>query len=320
MEKEREESVLAVFSGILLQVMVPMLFIVGLGAWLHRRFHFDMNTLSKLNMYVLLPAVAFLNVYESELNGEVLVAILGFLLLQNGGLIVLSMIAAKRFKLERSLSAVFQNTIVLNNSGNFGIPVSQLVFHQQPLGAAIQIVVTIFQNFLTNTYGVYQFVSGNGKQGKWVAELWKNPVLHALWLGVGCRWLHVSIPSFLWTPLQRIADAFLAIALFTLGAQIALARFRSMPPLVYASVLGRLLFSPLLAVSVIFLLGIEGITAQALLIASSYPCSRNTALYALEYDCHPDYAAQAVLLSTLLSVVTVTGVVYAARLLFPASG
>ncbi|ABO67198.1 MULTISPECIES: AEC family transporter [Geobacillus] len=307
---------MAVFSGILLQVMVPMLLIVGVGALLHRLFHFDMNTLSKLNMYVLLPVVAFINVYDSELNGKVLAAIFGFLLLQSSGLIVLSMMMAKLFKLERSRAAVFQNTIVLNNSGNFGIPVSQLVFHQQPLGAAIQIVVTIFQNFLTNTYGVYQFVSGNGKKGKWVAELWKNPVLHALLLGVVCRWLHVPVPSFLWTPLQRIADAFLAIALFTLGAQIAYARFTALPPLLYASVFGRLLFSPLLAAAFIFLLGIEGVTAQALLIASSYPCSRNTALYALEYDCHPDYAAQAVLLSTLLSAITVTGVVYVARLLF----
>jgi len=305
-----------VFSGILLQIMVPMLFIVGIGALLHRRFHFDMNTLSKLNMYVLLPAVAFTNVYDSELNGKVLAVVFGFLLLQSSGLIVMSMLMAKWFKLERSMAAVFQNTIVLNNSGNFGIPVSQLVFHQQPLGAAIQIVVTIFQNFLTNTYGVYQFVSGNGKKGKWTAEFWKNPVLHALLLGVVCRWLHVPIPSFLWTPLQRIADAFLAIALFALGAQIAYTRFTALPPLLYVSVLGRLLFSPLLAMTFIFLLGIDGVTAQALLIASSYPCSRNTALYALEYDCHPDYAAQAVLLSTLFSAITVTGVIYAARLWF----
>ncbi|AKU25411.1 AEC family transporter [Geobacillus subterraneus] len=311
---------MAIFVSILLQVMIPMLLIVGLGAGLHRLFHFDMNTLSKLNMYVLLPAVAFINVYDSELNGKVLASVFGFLLLQSSGLIVLSMMMAKWFKLDRSMAAVFQNTIVLNNSGNFGIPVSQLVFHQQPLGAAIQIVVTIFQNFLTNTYGVYQFVSGNGKKGKWVAELWKNPVLHALWLGVVCRWLHVPIPSFLWTPLQRIADAFLAIALFTLGAQIAYARFTALPPLLYMSVLGRLLVSPLLAAAFILLLGLDGVTAQALLIASSYPCSRNTALYALEYDCHPDYAAQAVLLSTLLSAITVTGVVYAARLLFPTSG
>lgn len=127
--------------------MLPTFFLVGLGALLHRIFHFDMNTLSKLNMYVLLPAVGFTNVYESKIDGDVLVRVLGFLLLQNGALIVVSTVMAKLLKLDRSLSATFQNTIVLNNSGNFGIPVSQLVFHQQPLGLSIQIVVTIFSKF-----------------------------------------------------------------------------------------------------------------------------------------------------------------------------
>jgi hypothetical protein len=61
----------------------------------------------------------------------------------------------------------------------------------------------------------------------------------------------------------------------------------------------------------------EGITAQALLIASAYPCSRNTALYALEYNHHPGYAAQAVFLSsTLLSPLTVASVIGFAHLYF----
>lgn len=61
----------------------------------------------------------------------------------------------------------------------------------------------------------------------------------------------VPIPSFLWSPLQRIADAFLAIALFTLGAQIAHARINAVPPLVVVSVLGRLLLSLILALFIL---------------------------------------------------------------------
>ncbi len=64
------------------------------------------------------------------------------------------------------------------------------------------------------------------------------------------------------------------------------------------------------------ILHIKGITAQALLIASAYPCSRNTALYALEYNHHPEYAAQAVFLSTLLSPVTVASVIGIAHVYF----
>ncbi|MCX8002589.1 MAG: AEC family transporter, partial [Anoxybacillus mongoliensis] len=44
--------------------------------------------------------------------------------------------------------------------------------------------------------------------------------------------------------------------------------------------------------------------------------SRNTALYALQYNHHPEYAAQAVFLSTLLSPLTVSGVIGLARVYF----
>jgi predicted permease len=305
-----------IFLLILLHVLLPVFFLVGLGALLHRIFHFDMNTLSKLNVFVLLPAVGFANIYESNINGDVLLDVLAFLLLQNGALIVISTVMAKLMKLDRSLAATFQNTIVLNNSGNFGIPVSQLVFHQQPLGLSIQIVVTIFQNFLTNTYGVFNFLSASQKKGKVTAEFLKNPIIYALLLGLLLRSLHIPVPSFIWNPLQNVANAFLAIALLTLGAQVAYINLKQLPPLLYVSVFSRLLLSPAVAALIIFALHLEGVTAQALLIASSYPCSRNTALYALEYGHHPDYAAQAVFVSTLLSSVTVTMIVYLSKILF----
>ena len=305
-----------IFLLILLHVILPVFFLVGLGALLHRIFHFDMNTLSKLNVYVLLPAVGFANIYESNINGDVLLDVLAFLLLQNGALIVISTIMAKLMKLDRSLAATFQNTIVLNNSGNFGIPVSQLVFHQQPLGLSIQIVVTIFQNFLTNTYGVFNFLSASQKKGKVTAEFLKNPILYALLLGLLFRSLHIPVPSFIWNPFQNVANAFLAVALLTLGAQVAYIDFKRFPSLLFVSVFGRLLLSPALAAMIIFALHLDGVTAQALFIASSYPCSRNTALYAWEYGHHPDYAAQAVLMSTLFSSVTVTMIVYLSKILF----
>jgi malate permease and related proteins len=307
---------LDVLSLILLHVMLPVFLLVGLGALLHRIFHFDMNTLSKLNVYALLPAVGFVNIYESNIDADVLMKVLGFLLVQNGALIAISTAMAKLLKLDRSLSATFQNTIVLNNSGNFGIPVSQLVFHQQPLGLSIQIIVTIFQNFLTNTYGVWNFLSAGKKKGKVAAEFLKNPIIYALLFGLLFRSLHIPVPSFIWNPFQNVANAFLAVALLTLGAQVAYIDFKRFPSLLFLSVFGRLLLSPAVAAMIIFALHLNGVTAQALFITSSYPCSRNTALYAWEYGHHPDYAAQAVLMSTLFSSVTVTMSVYLSKILF----
>ncbi|AKS38566.1 transporter [Anoxybacillus gonensis] len=305
-----------IFIRIVIDVILPLFLLIGAGAYLHRLFHFDMNTLSKITTYFLLPAVGFVNIYESDITSDVLLNILFFLVLQNGTLIMLSAMMARWLKLDRSLGATFQNTMVLNNSGNFGIPVSQLIFRQEPLGLSIQIVVTIFQNFLTNTYGLFQFISASEKKGKMTREFLKNPIIYALIFGVVFRVFHISVPSFLWQPLEHVADAFLAIALLTLGAQLAYMNMKRIPRLMFITIGSRLILSPFIAFLIILILHIKGITAQALLIASAYPCSRNTALYALEYNHHPEYAAQAVFLSTLLSPVTVASVIGIAHVYF----
>ncbi|CJC35808.1 auxin efflux carrier [Streptococcus pneumoniae] len=73
---------------------------------------------------------------------------------------------------------------------------------------------------------------------------------------------------------------------------------------------------PLLALAVIYILNIDGIVAQSLFIASSFPTSRNTSTIAMEYQIEPELHAQIVLFSTLFSIITVTVVIYLSYILF----
>ncbi|MGM0873454.1 MAG: AEC family transporter [Bacillota bacterium] len=301
---------------IILNVILPVFILIGLGVFLHRKFSFDMNTLSKLNTYLLLPTLSFVNIYETSIRGDTLVQIIGFLTIQNLALILLCALISKLFKFDRSLSATFKNSVVLNNSGNFGLPVSQLVFQANPLGASIQVVVTIFQNIITYTYGLMTSVSVNTKGLGAVKQFLKNPIIYALLLGMIFNALAIKIPFFLWRPIEDISNAFLAIALITLGAQSAFLKITTFSLPLLLSLIGRLMLSPIIAFIIILVLNLEGTTAQALFIASSFPSSRNSALFALEYKNHPEYAAQAVLLSTLFSSITVTLVVYLAKMHF----
>lgn len=64
---------------------------------------------------------------------------------------------------------------------------------------------------------------------------------------------------------------------------------------VYLSMVLRLLVGPAVGFSLVLLLGLEGVPAQALLIASGMPTGVNTAILAEEYKNEPDFAAQTVL-------------------------
>lgn len=313
----REEPHMEVLLLIIVNVILPVFLLIGAGAVLHIRYSLDMNTLAKLNTYLLMPALSFVNIFQNEIDAHTLFHVLSFLILQSLCLMALSAGIAKAAKFDNSLSATFKNSVVLVNSGNFGLPISQLVFHQNPLGLSIQIIVLIFQNLLTYTYGLYNSVSVNTKGLQAMKVFLKNPVIYAFLAGLLCHSLSIQIPGFIWTPIENLADAFLAIALVTLGAQSAsLKLIRFSLPLIL-SIVGRLILSPVIAIMVILTLGLEGTTAQALFIASSFPTSRNSSLFALEYGNHPEYAAQAVLMSTVFSIATVTAIVYSAKILFP---
>ncbi|WP_096201715.1 AEC family transporter [Bacillus sp. FJAT-45350] len=304
------------FVVIILNVITPVFLLIGAGAYLHRKFNFDLRTLSKIITYYLLPTICFVNVYESNIDGQILLEVISYQLVLVIIMMVICSLLVKVFRLDKGMSAMFKNSVVLLNSANYGLPVSQLVFQQNPLGMTVQIIVTLIQTFVTFTYGLINSVSVNNQGLKVISEFLKVPILYALLLGVVLQSLNVNIPQFLWQPIQNVSDAFIGIALLILGAQVAYIKIRKIHRVIVLSCIGRLLVAPAIALGLIFLFGIEGIVAQALFIASSYPSSRNSAQFALEFNNHPELAAQTVLISTLLSSVTVAIVVFIAQLLF----
>lgn len=305
-----------VLLSILFNVIFPVFALISAGIFFHRMFRLDLNTLSKITMYYLLPVVGFVNIYKSKIGGRIFLEIIGFQLLLALLLMIFSSAVAKIMKLDRGMTANFKNSVVLFNSGNFGLPMSQLVFSANPLGMTIQIIVMTIQNFIMYTYGLLNSVSVHSKGSNVMFEFLKMPVLYALLLGLVFQTFQIKIPLFLWNPIQSVADAFLAIALLALGAQVAYIKLKKFDNVLAFSCLGRLAVSPLIALALIYGMGLSGTTAQALFIASSYPSSRNSAQFALEYNNYPEHAGQTVLITTLLSAVTVTFVVYLAGILF----
>ncbi|WP_345740837.1 hypothetical protein [Metabacillus endolithicus] len=59
--------------------------------------------------------------------------------------------------------------------------------------------------------------------------------------------VNVKIPEFIWSPIESVSDAFLAMALLTLGAQVAYIKIKRISLVLILSCFGRLiLISPLL--------------------------------------------------------------------------
>jgi len=298
------------------EIILPVFIIMMFGYIMQKKFSLDVQTLARLNIYYLVPAFIFVRLYETDialdLFGKVVLFVGVFVLI----LFILSRFVGRLLGLDKSKNVTFTNSIIFYNSGNYAVPVNDLFFRGDPFAMSIQVIVLMFQNIFIFSYGIFSLQSVSTGKLRAALAYFKMPVMYAMLAGLLLNAFNIGVPGFIWVPASYIADAMIALALFTLGAQVAELKLTSGLGTVYVSLVMRLIAGPAIALGMIYAFGISGITAQALLIASSMPTAVNSAVIAQEYKSHPDMAAQIVLFSTLASAFTVSLVIYVARLLF----
>jgi predicted permease len=297
-------------------IILPIFIVMAIGFILQKKFTMDISTLSKLNIYFVVPAFIFVKLYSTQFSASLFGHVLLFFILLVIILYVISTLFVKLLGLDRGKKTAFSNSTIFFNSGNYGVPVNELVFKGDPFAMSIQVIVLTLQNIFTFSYGIFVLQSVNTSKWKAMIGYFKMPVLYAMGAGLICNALNISIPAVILLPANMIANAMIGLALLTLGAQVARIQFKAALSAVYSSLTVRLIISPIIALFIIWLFRVDGMTAQALLIASAMPTSVNSAVIAEEYKNYPDFAAQVVLFSTIISAFTVSFVIYLAGILF----
>lgn len=308
--------------------ILPLFALIGVGILLNKKFHLDINTLTKINFYLFVPAFTFVNLYETKIAIDALKAIvIAVLILLINALI--SFFLAKVRHYDQGMRNAFQNSIMFYNSGNFGVPLITLVFStgmyavggDNPylnIALTTQIMVLVVQNVAVNTLGFYNAASSNIHWKKAVINVLKMPTIYSIALAFILKAVPYDMTQlWIWPALTYAKNGLISIALLTLGVQLSLTKFDFKSKKVYLAVFCRLIIGPAVAFGLVKLFGVEGVMAQALIISSAVPTAVNTALIAVECNNYPDYASQVVLVSTLMCSVTLVAVIYAAARLFP---
>ncbi|MDC3417147.1 AEC family transporter [Aquibacillus salsiterrae] len=301
---------------ILKDIILPVFILMGIGFILHKKFTLNLSTLAKVNIYLFVPGFIFVKLYQTQISWQLFGNIALFFIAFIAILFVIATIIAKFSKIEGGKKTAFTNSVMFYNSGNYGVPVNDLVFKSDPFAMSVQVLILTMQNIFLFSYGIFSLQSIRKGKLKALLGYFKMPVMYAMIAGIVFNALNVTVPSFLFVPATYIADGLVAMALITLGAQVAELKFKSGLLTVYLSLTLRLIVGPIVAIGIIYLFRIEGTFAQALLISSAMPTSVNSAVIAQEYNNHPHFAAQVVMFSTLVSALTVTVVIYVARILF----
>jgi len=297
------------FFNILTNVMLPIFLVILAGAVINLVIKMDVKTLSRLLFNLIIPVMLFLKIYESDLDGALLLQV-GLITAGSMSILyILSLTIAKVFKFSRSETSVFVNTSTYFNSGNFSLPLMQILFNN-PLVISIQAVIMIVQTTLFFTTGVY--TAGAGKKGpkEAIKHILKMPLIYVIIVAVVFKRMEIPIFQPVKEALDLIGSGFSSLALLTLGAQLTQIKLSFSNYKIHMTNFIRLLIAPLIAFTLVTIFGIEGLTAQVLIIGMGAPSAVNVVLTAIELDNEPEFASQAVFSSTLLSSISLSLVIF----------
>jgi predicted permease len=295
---------------------------------LSKKFELNIATLSKFNFYIFIPVFILYNLYTTKLALDMLKVLLCSIAIIAGNSLISTVIAKLR-KYDSAMTNAFKNSVMFNNCGNIGLSLITLVFSSAPfiingntpyLNTAIsaQIIIMVLQNVSSNTLGFYNAGRASMSLKDLALKIFSMPTIYAIPSALLLKLIpydFTTAPG--WPALVYIKNGLVPFSLLTLGVQLAKAKFDFGNKEVYLSVFTRLVIGPILAIVAIFIFGFKRITAQTIMIAYAVPTAVNTALIAVEFKNCEDFASQAVMMSTLLSAVTLTISIYAARILFP---
>ncbi|MEF2245925.1 MULTISPECIES: AEC family transporter [unclassified Paenibacillus] len=308
---------MTIFIHILLTNVLPMGIMILLGVILQKAFKLDIKTLSKLNFYLFSPAFMFQLLYTTEISGSLvgmtILFLVLFMFLQYA--VVEAVIRLRGYG--PSMKSSMRNSVLFYNSANYGIPLNQLAFAGNPVTLAVQVIIMMAQSLIPNTYGIYNVNAHKAD----MRQVWKTivsmPIIYVIPIALALRGFQVPIPQPIMTPIEYLYNAFIGTALITLGVQLGNMDWRiKKAQLIDVSISTtlRLVAGPALAAFIVFLLdltiGVDRVIAAALIVSSAVPTSLSSVLLAVEFDNEPEFASQSVFLSTLVSIITVTVVIY----------
>src|SRR5688500_18607523 len=118
--------------AILLDVLGPIVLMVLCGAIMQWKFKIDLGTLSKLNLYLLVPAFVFDKVATSTLSFADMGGVVTITFVQVATLGILIYWIGSIFRIGRMTLAAVALAVMFYNSGNYGLPLAELAY---PRGA-----------------------------------------------------------------------------------------------------------------------------------------------------------------------------------------
>jgi hypothetical protein len=289
---------------IFVQNILPIFVVAGIGLLLARYLGADVQTASRVTLYVLAPCLVFDILTNSTLST---VEFERLTLLAIGTILGIGFIAwlvSRALRLDRVMTSAFIVVVMFANSGNYGLPLTLFVFGQEALArATVYFVVSVV---LTYTVGIFLASSGRRGLGQALFSVLTIPSIYATAAAGVVMLTGVGVPSVLMRPIKLLSDGAIPVMILVLGMQLQRAVRPASLRLVWLAAGLRLVVSAMLGLFLAHVFGLSGAARQAGVLQSAMPVAVVTTILAVEFEIDPAFVTSVVFLSTVLSPFTLT--------------
>ena len=295
-------------AQILQAVIAPVFIVIAAGFFLHKLVAIETMSVSNIILNIFTPCLVFTSIVSSSFESKEwwqisLTAATSILIL-----VLLSWIIARALHLNRELAATFVLTTSFVNAGNYGLPLSLFAFGET--GLALAVIFYVVSNLLTLTLGVFVASQGRYNFKQSVSNIVRLPIIYAILAAAAVKVSGSSVPRPIFQGLGLMSQAAVPCMLVVLGIELAHSELQQSSTedwkfLSLTSVIKLLL--PILIVAIISQgIGLAALARNVALVQASMPTAVFVVILTLKYGGNSRFATNAVVISTLASIATLT--------------
>lgn len=290
-------------------VVLPLFMCIALGYLLRRLGMMEAEprrAMNKLCFKVFLPIYLFHSIYTTDLGMAfdvklILLAALGIL-----GIFFFLMLTIPRIEEENARRGVMIQGIFRSNYALFGLPVALSLCGEDKLGPSsllIGVIVPIFNVLAVIT--LESFRGGKPDVKKILKGIATNPLIIASLLGIFLNLISLPIPEAVLKGCKNLGSVATPLSLVVLGSEFMFSNVRGYWKQLLTVVSGRLIFCPLIMVTLGVLLGLRNETLVPILILFGAPTAVSSFTMAQSMDGDGDLAASIVVFTSGLAILTI---------------
>lgn len=289
-----------------IETIIPIIAMILLGYVLKRTSVLkaeDAVSLNKIVINIALPSLIFLAIYKTNLAILPLIAPIPIICISVGltcGLIAYLILKAKNYPSKTRWSVV--TTCALFNSGFLGYPVILGVFGTD--GFIRAIFYDMGSTILFISFGIFFLLILGGKYSDILKRSVLFPPIWGIILGLLLNFLNIPIGFEISQILTYLSSATIPLIMISLGLSMEFRGIKEHIGLASLVSVIKLGIAPLLAFTIVLLLGMGGLQKSVTVVEAGMPSAMLALVLAITYELDIRVSAACIFLSTIISMIT----------------